>query len=146
MSDVFFSELGMKKPKYNLGINSGTHATMTGKMLSSIENVCLSEKTDILLVYGDTDTTLAGALAAAKMNIPVAHVEAGLRSFNKKMPEEINRILTDHVSTLLFTPTHEATKQLYYEGLDSKSVYQVGDVMYDVALYHGRRAKNTQAM
>lgn len=143
MSDVFFDELDIPKPNYHLGIGGGTHGQNTGRMLEGIETVLIQEKPDWVLVYGDTDSTLAGALAAAKLHIPVAHVEAGLRSFNCKMPEEINRILTDHVSTLLFTPTDTATRNLAVEGITgSDKVQQVGDVMYDAALYYRNKAKH----
>lgn len=139
MSDVFFKELGMKAPDYNLGIGGGRHGEMTGKMLAEIEKALLEEKPEMVLVYGDTNSTLAGALAAAKLHFPVAHVEAGLRSFNMQMPEEINRILTDRISSWLFTPTDTATKHLRAEGFDEKSIIPVGDVMYDVALHHGKK-------
>lgn len=141
MSDVFFDELDIPKPNYNLNIGGGSHGQNTGRMLESIEAVLLKEKPDWVLVYGDTDSTLAGALAAAKMHIPVAHVEAGLRSFNNRMPEELNRILTDHVSSILFTPTDTATSNLKNEGIRDKRVQQVGDVMYDAALYYKKKAK-----
>jgi UDP-GlcNAc3NAcA epimerase len=141
MSDVFFDELDIPKPNYHLGIGGGTHGQNTGRMLEGIETVLMQEKPDWVLVYGDTDSTLAGALAAAKLHIPVAHVEAGLRSFNRKMPEELNRILTDHVSTLLFTPTDTATRNLAVEGITDDKVQQVGDVMYDAALYYRNKAK-----
>lgn len=140
MSDVFFSELDMAKPAYQLDIHGGRHGEMTGRMLDGIERVLLDEKPDALLVYGDTNSTLAGALAAAKLHIPVAHVEAGLRSFNMRMPEEINRILTDRVSTWLFAPTDEAVRHLQREGVDVDRIEQVGDVMYDAVLRHGARA------
>jgi len=142
MSDIFFAELGMAKPRYHLDIHGGSHGIMTGRMLESIERVLLNEKPDLLLVYGDTNSTLAGALAAVKQHIPVAHVEAGLRSFNTNMPEEVNRILTDRISKWLFAPTEEAAIHLAREGIDPASIYQVGDVMYDVALHHGARAVN----
>lgn len=137
MSDVFFAELGMEKPKYHLGINGGSHGEMTGRMLIEIEKVLLAEKPDIVLVYGDTNSTLAGALAAIKLHIPVAHVEAGLRSFNMMMPEEINRIITDRVSRWLFTPTEIAAQHLVREGFSVDAIHPVGDVMYDVALHYG---------
>lgn len=135
MSGVFFSELGIPHPAYNLEISGGTHGSMTGRMMEAIENVYLKEKPDLVLVYGDTNSTLAGALAAAKLHIPIAHVEAGLRSFNMRMPEEINRILSDRVSTFLFCPTDVAVNNLAREGI-TQGVSNVGDVMYDVALYY----------
>ncbi len=140
MSSVFFAELGMADPKYHLGIHGGHHGRMTARMLEGIEHILLEEKPDAVLVYGDTNSTLAAALAAAKLHIPVAHVEAGLRSFNMRMPEEINRILTDRVSTWLFAPTAVAVAHLHREGLDAENVLQVGDVMYDAALHHADRA------
>ena len=141
MSDVFFNELGMRPPDYNLEIGGGGHGQMTGRMVAELERVMLDERPDVVLVYGDTNSTLAGALSAAKLHIPVAHVEAGLRSFNMKMPEEINRILTDRISSWLFTPTEAAACHLRREGMDEASIIPVGDVMYDVALHHGARAK-----
>lgn len=135
MSQVFFDELEIPHPKFNLEISGGTHGAMTGRMLEAIEKVLLSEKPDWVLIYGDTNSTLAGALAAAKLHIPVAHVEAGLRSFNMRMPEEINRILADRVSNLLFCPTEVAVENLAREGI-TKGVSLVGDVMYDVSLYY----------
>lgn len=140
MSDVFFDELGMRKPDVSLSIGGGGHGEMTGRMLIEIERVLLAERPDVVLVYGDTNSTLAGALAAAKLHVPVAHVEAGLRSFNMRMPEEINRILTDRVSTWLFAPTVEAVRHLANEGITGDAVLNVGDVMFDVALHHGERA------
>jgi len=136
MSQIFFDQLGIPKPKYNLEVGSGTHGRTTGQMLSGIERTVLEERPDWVLVYGDTNSTLAGALAASKLHIPVAHVEAGLRSFNKRMPEEINRILTDHVSSLLFCPTTTAMKNIRNEGIN-EGIYHVGDVMYDAALLFG---------
>lgn len=137
MSDVFFDELGIPQPTYNLGIGGGFHGAMTGMQLVEIEKVLLNEKPDWVLVYGDTNSTLAGALAAAKLHIPVAHVEAGLRSFNRAMPEEINRVLTDHISTLLFTPTETAMRNLAREGIELHRCHLVGDVMYDAARFFG---------
>jgi UDP-GlcNAc3NAcA epimerase len=139
MSDVFFSELSIPPPQYNLGIHGGPHGAMTGQMLEAIEAVLLNDRPDAVLVYGDTNSTLAGALAAAKLQIPVAHVEAGLRSFNMRMPEEVNRILTDRVSTWLFTPTDMAAQHLRAEGVNEDRIIPVGDVMYDAALYFGGR-------
>jgi UDP-N-acetylglucosamine 2-epimerase len=133
MSQIFFDDLRIPKPEKNLGIGSDIHGRQTGLMLIGIEEVLLSEMPDLVLVYGDTNSTLAGALAAVKLNIPVAHVEAGLRSFNREMPEEHNRILTDHCSNLLFCPTKTAVKHLQDEGI-SRGVFQVGDVMYDAVL------------
>lgn len=143
MSDVFFDELDIPKPNYHLGIGGGMHGQNTGRMVEAIEGVLLQEKPDWLLVYGDTDSTLAGALAAVKLHIPVAHVEAGLRSFNRAMPEEINRVLTDHVSDKLFAPTGTAVKNLASEGIVGEKVQNVGDVMYDAALYYGDKAEQT---
>ncbi len=140
MSKVFFEELDIPQPKYNLEISGGQHGAMTGRMLEGVENILLQEKPDWLLIYGDTNSTLAGALAAAKLHIPVAHVEAGLRSFNMRMPEEINRILADRVSSLLFCPTETAVNNLKAEGI-SKGVHNVGDVMYDVSLFYRDRAR-----
>ncbi len=138
MSDIFFKELGIPKPDYQLGIGSGSHAQQTAGMMTGIERVLLAEKPDCLLIYGDTNSTLAGALAASKIQIPVAHVEAGLRSCNKCMPEEINRILSDHVSDLLFCPTDAAVENLRKEGIET-GVSQVGDVMCDALLYYSER-------
>src|SRR5690606_4774153 len=118
-----------------LNIHGGSHGAMTGRMLESVEAVLIKEKPDVVLVYGDTNSTLAGALAAAKLQIPVAHVEAGLRSFNMAMPEEVNRILTDRISQWLFTPTQTATANLLREGYSAQQIKEVGDVMFDVALH-----------
>lgn len=143
MSEVFFSELAMAAPKYNLGINGGSHGAMTGQMLAAIAEILQQEKPHAVLVYGDTNSTLAGALAAAKLHVPIAHVEAGLRSFNMRMPEEINRILTDRISTWLFTPTEAAAQHLRDEGFGASQIIPVGDVMYDVALHFGARVGAT---
>lgn len=145
MSDIFFDELEMAKPEYSLGIGSGPHGLQTGRMLESIEEVLISEKPDWVLVYGDTNSTLAGALAAVKLHIPVAHVEAGLRSFSREMPEELNRVLTDHASDLLLAPTAVAMKNLAHEGLSSRAVL-VGDVMADVLFQIYPKLKGMQEM
>lgn len=140
MSDVFFDELEIFRPDYQLDIHGGSHGAMTGRMLEGIERILLKEKPNLALVYGDTNSTLAGAIAAAKLSIRCAHVEAGLRSFNRRMPEEINRILTDHVSDLLFAPTIVAIENLRREGLGDRQMHLVGDVMYDAALYYGAKS------
>ena len=143
MSEVFFKELEIPSPKYNLGIGGFSHGAMTGRMIEGIEKILLEEKPNFTLVYGDTDSTLAGALASVKLQIPVIHIEAGLRSFNMQMPEEINRILTDRISSLLFAPTKRAVENLQREGFENFDCEIVcsGDVMYDVALYYKDRAK-----
>ena len=137
MSDIFFQQLNIPKPKYNLNINSGNHGEMTGKMIIELEKVLLIEKPDLVILYGDTNSTLAGAISASKLKIPIAHIESGLRSFCFGMPEEINRIVTDRLSTLLFTPSEIAANQLKNEGVDPLKIFTVGDVMYDAALYYG---------
>ena len=140
MSDLFFEELHIPRPTYELGIGSGAHGWQTGQMLQRIEEVLLAEKPAWVLVYGDTNSTLAGALAAVKLSIPLAHVEAGLRSFNRTMPEEHNRVLTDHCADLLFCPTPTAVKLLAAEGI-TRGVHLVGDVMVDALLAHGALAR-----
>lgn len=145
MSDIFFDELEIRKPAHHLGIAGGGHGAMTGRMLAAIEALLLEVSPDLVMVYGDTNSTLAGALAAAKLHIPIAHVEAGLRSFNKRMPEEINRILTDQCSDLLFTPTATATQNLLREGVQNGFIVQCGDVMFDAALHFGKKADAGQA-
>lgn len=141
MSAIFFQEMELPQPDHHLGIGSGSHGEMTGKMLDAIEKLFVKERPDVVLVVGDTNSTLAGALAAVKMHIPVAHVEAGLRSFNRRMPEEINRILTDHSSEYLFTPTEKASENLRREGLPNSKIHQSGDVMYDIFLHYRNVAK-----
>jgi len=131
LSKVFFDQLGIRTPDYNLGVGSASHGKQTGAMLVEIEKILHKEKPEMVLVYGDTNSTLAGALASVKLHIPIGHVEAGLRSFDRTMPEEINRILTDHASDLLFAPTQTAVDHLKHEGI-SQGVFLVGDVMYDV--------------
>lgn len=140
MSQVFFDELDLPPADYNLGVGSASHGVQTAQMIEKIEAVLQQEKPDFVLVYGDTNSTLAAALAAVKIHIPIAHIEAGLRSFNMQMPEEVNRRLTDHISTLLFTPTDIATQHLAKEGI-TRGVHQVGDVMYDVLLHYLDRAQ-----
>ena len=141
MSKVFFDELNIPKPDYNLEVGSGSHGRQTGMMLIKLEEIYEKEKPDFVLVYGDTNSTLAGALCASKLLIPVAHVEAGLRSFNRDMPEEQNRVLTDHLSNLLFVPTESAVENLKNEGI-TKGVHNVGDVMFDAVLNFKKLAEN----
>jgi UDP-GlcNAc3NAcA epimerase len=140
MADIFFRQMEIPEPDYNLGVHSLPHGAMTGRMLEEIEKVLLIEKPSAVVVYGDTNSTLAGALAAVKLHIPVAHVEAGLRSFNFRMPEEINRILTDRISSFLCCPTEQAVENLKNEGFDHfpAKVFNTGDVMFDVALHYGK--------
>jgi UDP-GlcNAc3NAcA epimerase len=150
MDKIFFEELQLRRCDHHLGIGSGAHGKQTGMMLDRIEPILQKEKPDVVLVYGDTNSTLAGSLAAAKMHIPVAHVEAGLRSYDRNMPEEINRVLTDHVSSLLFCPTDEAVENLSKEGIrngkDGRRVENVGDVMYDSILYYSEIAEETSTI
>ncbi|MEX1192613.1 MAG: UDP-N-acetylglucosamine 2-epimerase (non-hydrolyzing) [Brumimicrobium sp.] len=155
MSEVFFEELGIPKPLYNLNVGSDTHAKQTAQMLIGIEEILVKEEPDALVVYGDTNSTIAGATAAAKLNIPVVHIEAGLRSYNKSMPEEVNRVVCDHLSTLLFSPTSSGFKNLVKEGFseesakpisaDNPKIYHCGDIMYDNSLSFSALAneKNT---
>jgi len=150
MSQVFIDELNIPAPNYNFGVGSSTHGAQTGKMIREIEEILFQEYPDYVIIYGDTNSTLAGAIAASKMNIPVLHVEAGLRSFNKSMPEEINRIMADHVSTILFTPTQTGLDNLVKEGFsattskpftqDNPGIMHCGDVMYDNSLFFKKLA------
>jgi len=140
LSRVFFEQLHLPQPDHNLDVGSGPHGQQTGRMLEAVERVLLEEKPDVVLVLGDTNSTLAAALAAAKLHIPLAHVEAGLRSFDKNMPEEINRVLTDHLSDWLFCPTQGSLDNLVAEGIIT-GAYEVGDVMYDSVLYHAKLAE-----
>ena len=141
MSDVFFDELEIPRPDYNLGIGGGTHGQNTGRMMEKLEGLMMDVQPDWVLVYGDTDSTLAGALAASKLHIPVAHVEAGLRSFNRRMPEEINRVLTDHIADILFAPTETGRTNLLNEGIAEGKIKLVGDVMYDASLFYKAKAR-----
>jgi UDP-GlcNAc3NAcA epimerase len=155
MSDVFFDELEIHKPHYNLGVGSAGHGKQTAMMITGIEDVIIREKPDCIVLYGDTNSTLAGALAAAKLHFPVLHIEAGLRSFNKIMPEEINRIVSDHCSTLLFAPTNAAFKNLMNEGfkpensppytIDNPKIYPTGDIMYDNTLFFAQLAEHKKS-
>jgi UDP-GlcNAc3NAcA epimerase len=156
LSEVFFDELEIHKPDYNLGVGSAGHGRQTSMMITGIEEVLLKEKPDCVLLYGDTNSTLAGALAASKLHFPVIHIEAGLRSFNKSMPEELNRIISDHSSTLLFAPTNAAFKNLISEGfrpensppytIDNPKIYFTGDIMYDNTLFFASLAEKKKAM
>jgi len=148
MSDLFFQQMEIPKPDYQLGISGGNHGAMTGRMLAAVEDVMIKEKPDWVLIYGDTNSTLAGSLAAAKLHIPVAHVEAGLRSFNMRMPEEINRVLADRISRVLFCPTDQAVRNLEAEGFRNLDVdiLKVGDVMLDAALFYQNRSQRPAAL
>lgn len=160
MSEVFFEEMGIPKPDHNLGIGSGSHGLQTGKMLDAIERVINKETPDALVIYGDTNSTLAGALAAAKIHVPVIHIEAGLRSFNKRMPEEVNRITADHASTLLYSPTKAGLKNLEKEGfrtlskaqtygkadIDNPYIFHCGDLMYDNTLFYSEKADEYESL
>jgi len=143
MSAIFFKEMEIPKPKYNLNINGLSHGAMTGQMLEGIEKIILDEKPDFVVVYGDTNSTIAGALATKKLHAKVVHIEAGLRSFNMKMPEEINRILTDRISDILFCPTDEAIKNLNKEGFENYDceIIKSGDVMQDAAMFYAEKSK-----
>ncbi len=141
MSEVFFNQLKIKKPTYNLGISGGNHGSQTGNMIVEIEKVILNEEPDCVVLYGDTNSTLAGAIAASKLKTKIAHVEAGLRSFNRYMPEEINRILTDRISDFLFTPSDVADTNLLNEGIQKDKICNIGDVMYDAVLRFGKLAE-----
>lgn len=145
MAGIFFEQLQIPKPDYDLGIGSMPHGRQTGNMMIKVEEVIEKENPDAVVVYGDTNSTLAGALVASKLHIPVIHVEAGLRSFNKKMPEEINRVMTDHVSSLLFAPTNIAIENLKKESIND-GVYQIGDVMYDAVLYNTEIAEKEHSL
>ena len=146
MSDIFFTEMKIPKPNYNLNINGLSHGAMTGQMLEKIEELLITEKPNLVVIYGDTNSTLAGALAAKKLHIKVVHIEAGLRSFNMKMPEEINRILTDRISDMLFCPTEKAIENLIIEGYDNFDckIINSGDVMQDTAIFYSEFAKKTK--
>ena len=155
MSGIFFDELEISKPDYNLGVGSARHGRQTSKMITGIEKVLLKEKPDCVILYGDTNSSLAGAIAASKLHFPIIHIEAGLRSFNKSMPEEINRIMSDHSSTLLFAPTNAAFKNLMNEGfrpensppytIDNPKIYFTGDIMYDNSLFFAELAEKKKA-
>ena len=146
MSKVFFDEMGISNPQANLGVSGGTHGAMTGEMLIEVEKLMIEQKPDWVLVYGDTNSTLAGSVAASKLSIPCAHVEAGLRSDNRKMPEEINRILTDHASDLLFAPTEIAHKRLLSEGVSDDKIVRTGDVMLDASITFGKVAQENSTI
>ena len=142
MSEIFFEQMSIPKPKYNLNIGGGTHGSNTGRMLEEIEKILLKLRPNITIVYGDTDSTLAGALASSKLNIPVIHIEAGLRSFNRKMPEELNRVVTDHLSDTCFSPSDIAVKKnLLNEGINISKIIRTDDVMIDAARIFGEKSQ-----
>jgi UDP-GlcNAc3NAcA epimerase len=145
MSQIFFEELGLATPRVNLHIHGGGHGEMTGRMLAALERIIDQERPDLVLVPGDTTSTLAGALAASKLHVPVAHLEAGLRSYNRRMPEEINRVLTDHISNLLLCPTSSAVDNLRLEGI-VRGVHDIGDVMYDATLFAAAAARRSPVL
>lgn len=146
MDSIFFEDLKLKKPKFNLNIGSGSHGEMTGRMLIEIEKVLIKEKPSIVLVQGDTNTVLAGALCASKLHIPVGHIEAGLRSFDRQMPEEINRIIVDHISDFLFVPTMGAKNNLIKEGIDRKKIFKVGNTIVDAVFQNSEIAKKNSSV
>jgi UDP-N-acetylglucosamine 2-epimerase (non-hydrolysing) len=146
MSDAFFRDLRLPNPDLHLGVGSGNHGEQTGRVLIEFEKVLLKEQPDLVIVVGDVNSTLACALAAVKLHIPVAHVEAGLRSFDRKMPEEINRLLTDAISDYLFTPSPEGDENLAKEGIPPERIFLVGDIMVDSLLYHLDQAKKTNIL
>jgi len=140
MSEIFFQQLGISKPNYNLSIGNCSHGAMTGRQIEKIEEILIIEKPDFVILYGDTNSTLAGAISASKLNIPIVHIESGLRSYNNKMPEEINRVLTDHVSEILFTPSISSKNNLIKEGINSDKIHIVGDIMYDATLLYKKES------
>jgi UDP-GlcNAc3NAcA epimerase len=156
MSQIFFEELGIPNPNYNINVGSGRHGKQTAKMIEGIEEILLKENPDAVILYGDTNSTIAGSLAASKIHIPIVHIEAGLRSFNKKMPEEINRIACDHMSSLLFSPTNQGILNLKKEGfstdtnnkasMDNPNIYHCGDIMLDNSMYFGQNEHSSKLM
>ena len=146
MSDVFFSEMSIPRPRYNLGIGGGSHGQNTGRMIEAIESVLQVERPDAVLVFGDTDSTLAAAIATSKMLIPLAHVEAGLRSYRRDMPEEVNRVVVDHLADFLYTPSTSAVENLGREGISRNKIFAVGDVMYDVVKKFTKLAEATSGI
>jgi len=140
MSEIFFQQLGLSKPNFNLNIGNCSHGAMTGRQIEKIEEILIGEIPDFIILYGDTNSTLAGAIAASKLNIAIVHIESGLRSYNRKMPEEINRVLTDHVSEVLFTPTVSSKNNLLREGINEDKIHVVGDIMYDATLFYKNKS------